>query len=891
MSKVAGFIIGGLEVIAGVVLVATGVGGPLGVELIVQGSLMIASQAIVDLTMPKTPAREASEMTLALGEQPRSAFFGEGFTAGSLVDGFDYGGKYGTDWEVLIIRLADHKCEGLTGFYVNDDWNDYVGDGFYPRYDDQLQVYFRADTNADPLPSIVTDNGPGWTSADIGGSGCDIIVAYKADKPDDKHPGWPGGRPHFGFVLKGKLCYDPRLDSTVGGSGSHRWEDPSTWQFSENAAVCRYNWARGVYANDQVTDPSQLLVGRGLSATEAPAANIFAAANLCDETVGSGVRYRVAGPVYANQEHIDVEQMFALATGGSTITTEGSVELEPGQSKSIVATITDDDLLIGGKVSWNNGVLSESSAEWANTIVARYVEPTQKWNDFAAPVVRSTADILADGKPREAQISLRLVRDQDQALRIAEITRRLARLWGRASVTLGPRFCELEDGDWIQWQSDRYFGSATKTFRIEAYQIDAKWQSTLTLREINSAIFGDDGVFNSDESVATNTTPPPDIGTAADGQWSLAAVTLTNNGVSTPALEITGSASDDGSVGSIRFEYWKSDGVINPLTNPDDPVWTQYGGLQPPSTTKVDIASIVGGASYFVAVTYIVSGIYGDRKVLGPVTAPTVDISGAVATTAAPLVEALPWKKAVRAKTTAALAANTYANGTGGVGATLTATANGALAAVDGVTLAANDRVLVDQEATGSHNGIYVVTQVGDSTHPYILTRAADADSGAELVNATVKVSEGTTFADQEWQCTTNATITVGTTSLAWSRVASSRLIAFQVLTTSPAASEVLCLYPAIEALTIPANFAGSVASVIVNPTATFAVDVQRQVNGSGAFSSIGTISISTSGVLTWSTTGSAAVAIAANDVLKFLGSSSGDATFIGAFAIKTTPS
>jgi hypothetical protein len=74
-------------------------------------------------------------------------------------------------------------------------------------------------------------------------------------------------------------------------------------------------------------------------------------------------------------------------------------------------------------------------------------------------------------------------------------------------------------------------------------------------------------------------------------------------------------------------------------------------------------------------------------------------------------IAALAWKQPARAKTAAALAANTYANGTSGVGATLTGNANGALAAVDGVTLAANERVLVDQESAGSHNGIYVVTQ------------------------------------------------------------------------------------------------------------------------------------------------------------------------------------
>lgn len=115
------------------------------------------------------------------------------------------------------------------------------------------------------------------------------------------------------------------------------------------------------------------------------------------------------------------------------------------------------------------------------------------------------------------------------------------------------------------------------------------------------------------------------------------------------------------------------------------------------------------------------------------------------------------------------------------------------------------------------------------------------------------------------------------------------RPIAFQVVGSSPTASEILCLYPAIDAFTIPANFAGSVGSIIANPIATFAIDVQRQVGGAGAFSSIGTISVATSGTITWTTVSGTSKSIAATDVLKFLGDSDGDATFIGAFNVKGT--
>jgi hypothetical protein len=136
------------------------------------------------------------------------------------------------------------------------------------------------------------------------------------------------------------------------------------------------------------------------------------------------------------------------------------------------------------------------------------------------------------------------------------------------------------------------------------------------------------------------------------------------------------------------------------------------------------------------------------------------------------------WKEPVRAATTAPLPANTYANGTSGVGATLTGNANGALSAQDGVTLVADERLLVKDETSAAHNGVYVVTQVGDASNPYILTRATDADQGSEFPGAAVKVTEGTTNADTEFVCTTDATVTMGTTGLSFSQRGGSSITA-----------------------------------------------------------------------------------------------------------------
>lgn len=98
------------------------------------------------------------------------------------------------------------------------------------------------------------------------------------------------------------------------------------------------------------------------------------------------------------------------------------------------------------------------------------------------------------------------------------------------------------------------------------------------------------------------------------------------------------------------------------------------------------------------------------------------------------------------------------------------------------------------------------------------------------------------------------------------------RTIAF-FFTTAPTSSEVLALYVAVDAFTIPANMSGTQVKVGTNATATFAIDVQR--NGV----SIGTISIATSGVATLTTTSGTSKAIAIGDVLKFVAPSATDAT------------
>ena len=129
------------------------------------------------------------------------------------------------------------------------------------------------------------------------------------------------------------------------------------------------------------------------------------------------------------------------------------------------------------------------------------------------------------------------------------------------------------------------------------------------------------------------------------------------------------------------------------------------------------------------------------------------------------VAQGLDTKPSCRVGTTADLSA-TYNNGTAGIGATLTANSNGALT-IDGITLVADDRVLVKNQTTGSENGIYVVSTVGDGSTAFVLTRATPEDQPSELSGgAFVFVEEGTTQANNGYVFTHTGAPTFGTTSL-----------------------------------------------------------------------------------------------------------------------------
>ena len=98
-----------------------------------------------------------------------------------------------------------------------------------------IQAFFGTDAQS---ASSLLDETTSWTT-DHKLSGL-AYVALRFKWNQDAFNGMPEVR----VTLKGKKIYDPRLDSTKGGSGSHRQDTASTWAYSANSSLILLDYLR-----------------------------------------------------------------------------------------------------------------------------------------------------------------------------------------------------------------------------------------------------------------------------------------------------------------------------------------------------------------------------------------------------------------------------------------------------------------------------------------------------------------------------------------------------------------------------------------------------------------------------------------------------------------------
>lgn len=175
------------------------------------------------------------------------------------------------------------------------------------------------------------------------------------------------------------------------------------------------------------------------------------------------------------------------------------------------------------------------------------------------------------------------------------------------------------------------------------------------------------------------------------------------------------------------------------------------------------------------------------------------------------------------AATTAALAASTYANGSSGVGATITLTV-AAVLVLDGYTPLLGDRILVKNQAAPAQNGLYVISTLGTVLVNAVLTRATDFDQSAEVDGAITFIANGSTNGGTRWQCLASGIVTIGTTAINWSTFAGSTYTADE--TTLHLSGTTFSILAGYLATTYPTDFLSSPTACCVQYSSTTVIQV-----------------------------------------------------------------
>jgi len=522
---------------------------------------------------PKGNSPSLNKMTGVQGklrsgaDVPRSFNFGYSMTAGSLVYANTWGEIQpgGTEltpnaYLTQVIALADLPGGDLVELWVNgelctitntlDDMGrgyrvaEYVKEGqpyLWVKYYDGTQ------TTADSyLTGTVSSVDRPWGTTRVGTGVAYVIVTALIN--DTLFSGFP----EYKFGLSGVPLYDPTKDDTNGGSGSHRWSDPSTWGGDgDNFPVVQaYNVLRGISYG------GQWLYGlQRMTAARLPAANWNAQIAKCRASIaavgGSEPTYRTGGQVSVNSRPADVLDAIMSGCQGRISEIGGFYKTHVGSPDSPSFAFTDDDIL---STEGQQYLPFFGLAESINGVVATYPSPEEGWAMKPAPALYSPDYEAEDGSRRLlANPQLDFVPYPAQVQRLQKSALLEARRARRHDLTLPPVFWLVEPGDVGEWTSVRN-GYVDKQFRVDAVTDRANLDVLLTMVEVDPTDYDWDHDTEFKPSVVGPTTIPRP---APQGivDWFAEPATVNDSGGSPrrPAIRISWDGSLAGVVG-IQYE-------------------------------------------------------------------------------------------------------------------------------------------------------------------------------------------------------------------------------------------------------------------------------------------------------------------------------------------------
>lgn len=454
-------------------------------------ALSIGSSLLSNLFAKKTQSRDpGTTVQLRVGGANPLAFpLGRCATAGIRT----YYGVWsagGTPNEYMVDVIAVSALPvpgGMTGLWMNDrkvtvrtdlpktemGWpiQEYFKNGAYYAW---IDFHDGTQTDANPYLRSKFGSHPNypWTSDMVGRGVAYVTLTARYDKDGL----WQSGYPTLLIETASVPLYDIRKDSSMGGVGLHRWDNPATWEPSNNAMVRAYNVARGAfYYNGE-----WVYGGQNWPALRLPASSWMAAMNACDTVVGGEPQFHGGGTLECDMEVATVLEELLRSSSALIAEIGGAYKVRVGAPGAPVMGFTDANIIVTREQGYTPFPGLESTYNIARIT---YTEPVEQWGTKESPERRDAAAILSDDN-RELPFSVDLpwVLSNLTAQRIGKTALENGRRFRRHSMYHAPLFWLIEPLDVVAWTSahNQY---VAKEFEVEQISGNSGMFQSLIIRE------------------------------------------------------------------------------------------------------------------------------------------------------------------------------------------------------------------------------------------------------------------------------------------------------------------------------------------------------------------------------------------------------------------------
>lgn len=448
--------------------------------------LSLLSTALAPKNPKVSPAQRDRLFATIDPSAPRKIVFG----STAMATDIRYEEWGGTDQEYLdrIIAVASHKVQAIREIWIEDKLAWSSAGGVTSTYAGYLTVQTRLEGTS---ANTIAINGGGKWGSSRRLTGCAYVHMRFKTTGNSKKASSPFASSipqRLTIIGDGALLYDPRQDSTVGGSGTQRANDQSTWAWTSdnvgnNVALQELFYLLGWKIN------GKLAVGRGIPPSRIDMASFIAAANMCEENVtlavgGTEKRYRGAGVVSEADAPSAVLEAMHASCAGTLRDASGKLALSIlyNDLASPVTAFTDDDVI--GQFQWQ---ATRSLDDSFNIVRGRRTDPSTSalYQLVDYPPVTLTSP---DGLERTHTFDLSMVQSASQAQRLAKQELQRAQYQGVFSAKFKATGLRATVGQVVTLTFSP-LAFAAKLFRITEQTINMDGTVDLTLREENAAIY------------------------------------------------------------------------------------------------------------------------------------------------------------------------------------------------------------------------------------------------------------------------------------------------------------------------------------------------------------------------------------------------------------------